>query len=259
MSNAKQLKEHFSIKSQVSAEEWVARVELAAVFRLIAHFGWDDLINTHASVRVPGAKNQFLINPLGLMFYEITASSLVKVDLEKNILLPQDAQIIEEGFTIHSAIYSGRPDIVSAIHLHTRDGMAVSAQKDGLLPLSQHAMICIPRLNYHDYEGLALDHDERSRLIRDLADKKLLILRNHGTLACGESISEAFTQMRRLEKACEVQIAAMASGKLNIPPNDIQEKVKSQTLPGSKGSHKNDLGWQALLRLIRKQSPGFEQ
>ena len=184
-----------SVRGQVSREEWRIRVDLAACYRLIAHYRWDDLVFTHISARVPGPERAFLLNPYGMMFQEITASSLVKVDFDGNVLIPSEHGINLAGYTIHSAIQMARPDVTCVIHLHSRDGAAVSAQKDGLLPLTQTAMIARAFLAYHDYEGIALDLGERERLVSDLGDKCLMMLRNHGTLACGPSVAEAFARM----------------------------------------------------------------
>src|SRR5579883_1237011 len=190
------------VRDRVSAEEWRARVDLAACYRLVAHYGWDDLVFTHISARVPGPEHHFLINPYGMMFHEITASSLVKVDFDGRIVMASEHPVNAAGFTIHSAIHMARADVNCIIHLHTRDGVAVSAQKEGLLPLSQTAMIARASLAYHDYEGIALDLGERERLVKDLGGKSLMILRNHGTLACGPTVEDAFLRMFALERAC---------------------------------------------------------
>src|SRR5436190_8027457 len=174
-----------SLKGKVSAEEWQARVDLAALYRLVAMHGWDDLIYTHISGRIPGPEHHFLINPYGLMFEEITASSLVKIDLEGNVVQETPYFINPAGFTIHSAIHAARDDAHYVMHLHTDQGVAVSAQIEGLLPISQTALVCMPQLSYHDYEGIALNLDERDRLVADLGDKGMMLLRNHGTLTVG--------------------------------------------------------------------------
>ena len=176
-----------SVKGMVSEEEWQLRVDLAATYRLVAMHGWDDMIFTHISVRVPGPVHHFLINPYGMLFEEITASSLVKIDLAGNIVMDSPYFVNPAGFTIHSAIHSAREDAQCVLHLHTDDGVAVSAQKDGLQPITQQSMLLASQLAYHDYEGVALDLDERERLIQDIGDKKLMVLRNHGTLAVGEN------------------------------------------------------------------------
>jgi len=184
-----------SLKGKVSDEEWGVRVELAALYRLVALHGWDDLIYTHISARLPGPEHQFLINPYGLYFDEITASSLVKIDLEGNILQETDHFINPAGFTIHSAVHASREDAQFVMHLHTDQGVAVSAQKDGLLPLSQHALIILPNVAYHSYEGIALNHEEKDRLVADLGEANALILRNHGTLTVGRTAADCWIHM----------------------------------------------------------------
>jgi ribulose-5-phosphate 4-epimerase/fuculose-1-phosphate aldolase len=237
-----------SVKSRVSAEEWQARVDLAAVYRLVALHGWDDLIFTHISARVPGPEHHFLINPYGLLFSEITASSLVKVDLEGEIVSPTSYFINPAGFTIHSAVHAAREDALCVIHLHTDQGVAVSAQKEGLLPLSQHALIVLPTLAYHDYEGIALD----------LGDKNLMLLRNHGTLAVGPTAASAFMAMFYLERACMQQVLALSAGRQGVlyAPDDAQETVRGQVTrgPGATGG----LAWPGLLRRLNRESPGYD-
>src|SRR5580693_9100480 len=191
-----------SLKGKVSAEEWRVRVDLAALYRLVALFGWDDMIYTHISARLPGPDHHFLINPYGQFFDEITASSLVKIDLQGEILQETPYFINPAGFTIHSAIHAARDDAHFVIHLHTDQGVAVSAQAEGLLPLTQHALVTLPRLAYHDYEGIALDLDERERLVADLGDKSVMLLRNYGTLALGRTAAAARNAMFFLERAC---------------------------------------------------------
>jgi len=184
-----------TIRDQVSEAEWKARLDLAAAYRLVALYGWDDLIFTHISARVPGADHHFLLNPYGMMFEEITASSLVKIDLDGNKVMDSPHFINPAGFTIHSAVHAAREDALCVMHLHTDYGIAVSAQKDGLLPISQQAMFASASLAYHDYEGLALNEDEKPRLVSDLGDKKNMILRNHGLLTIGRTAAEAFLSM----------------------------------------------------------------
>ncbi|RYF99326.1 MAG: class II aldolase/adducin family protein, partial [Caulobacteraceae bacterium] len=230
-----------SLKDQVSEVEWQARVDLAALYRLVALQGWDDLIFTHISARIPGPEHHFLINPYGMLFGEMTASSLVKIDLEGNILQETGYAINPAGFTIHSAIHEAREDAKFVMHLHTDQGVAVSAQREGLLPLSQHALIAIPHLAYHDYEGIALDLDERERLVADIGGKKLLMLRNHGTLSVGETASECWLGMFYLERACKQQIMALSGGREHIlfAPQEAQDTVRKQTARG--------LGWSGKL------------
>jgi len=237
------------------AEEWQVRKALAAAYRLVALFGWDDLVFTHLSARVPGPGHHFLLNPYGLLFHEITASSLVKVD--------QDGQVVESGglsrvnpagFTIHSAVHMGRADAGAVMHIHAPDGVAVSAHRDGLLPLSQTAMLCLAHLSYHDYEGVALNLDERERLIRDLGDNAMMMLRNHGVLTAGKDVPEAFTYLYFLMKACEIQVKAQGCGPLHMPSEQAVRTTaeQSQSL-GSAAA----LTWPALLRLLDSKSPGY--
>jgi len=207
-----------SAQRSVSPQEWETRVKLAAAYRLAALFHWTDHTATHFSARVPDSGHGvFLINAFGLLFDEITASNLVKVDIDGRILDdPSGLGINQAGYVIHSAIHRARPDLAAVLHTHTRDGVAVACQRDGLLPLSQHALIVYHRLAYHDYEGVALELDEQQRLIADLGDKDLLILRNHGLLSAGVSIEAAFRQLYTLERACTVQIAAQAGGSAQL-------------------------------------------
>ena len=245
-----------SLKGRVSAEEWTARVELAALYRLAALHGWDDAIFTHISHRVPGPDHHFLINPYGMFFEEITASSLVKIDLEGNILQESDYFINPAGFTIHSAVHANREDAMFVMHLHSDQGVAVAAQKEGLLPLSQHAMIVLPKLAYHNYEGIALNHDERDRLVADLGDKTLMLLRNHGTLSLGATAADCWTSMFYLERACMQQVMALSAGRENVlfAPEEAQEVVKGQTMRGIGG----DLAWAGNLRRLDRELPGYD-
>ncbi|MGH7025612.1 MAG: class II aldolase/adducin family protein [Caulobacteraceae bacterium] len=245
-----------SLKGKVSDEEWKARVELAALYRLVAQRGWDDLIYTHISARVPGPEHQFLINPYGLYFDEITASSLVKIDVEGNILQETDYFINPAGFTIHSAIHTSREDAHFVMHLHTDHGVAVSAQKEGLLPLSQHALIILPSVAYHDYEGIALNHEEKSRLVADLGEKNVMILRNHGTLAVGKTAAECWIHMYYLERSCQQQVMALSGGRACLleAPQAAQDEVKSQVRIGMGGA----LAWPGALRQLDRQNPGYD-
>lgn len=237
--------------------EWEVRVELAACYRLVHHFGMTDLIFTHISARVPRRHDQFLINPYGLTFDEVTASSLVKVDLEGNILDDSPYTVNKAGFTIHSAVHMARPDVECVLHTHTRAGEAVSALACGLLPISQHALQFYNRVAYHDYEGIALDLDERARLVADLGDKRVMILRNHGLLTAGRTIPEAFGLMFNLNRACEVQIAAQSTGApLVIPPPEICEKTARQFEQGGRPS--GHRAWPALLRLLDRECPEYK-
>src|SRR5258708_14935540 len=202
-----------SLKGKVSAEEWQARVDLAALYRLVALYGWDDLIYTHISARNPGPEHHFLINPYGMLLEEISASSLVKIDLEGNILQETPYFINPAGFTIHSAIHAAREDAHYVMHLHSDDGVAVAAQAQGLMPLSQHALIVLPRLAYHDYEGIALNHDERERLVASLGDKTLMLLRNHGTLAVGDTPASSWAVMHYPESRPPLPGPALAAAR----------------------------------------------
>src|SRR3954453_16764493 len=199
-----------SVRDQVSDAEWAVRVDLAAAYRLVAHYGWDDLIFTHISARVPDSEHHFLLNSYGMMFDEVTASSLVKVDLEGKKVMNSAGAINPAGFTIHSAIHAAREDAHCVMHLHTDHGIAVSAQKAGLLPISQQAMFALSSLAYHDYEGLALDENEKPRLVADLGENNSMILRNHGLLTVGRTAAEAFLAMFMLERACRIQVLAQS-------------------------------------------------
>lgn len=245
-----------SIRSKVSAEEWAVRVDLAAFYRLVALFGWDDLTATHLSARVPG-EDAFLLNPHGLFFDEITASSLVKLDYDGNVLMQGDYPVNQAGYTIHSAVLSGREDVFSVAHTHTRAGMAISAQKDGLLPLNQTSLRFYNRVSYHPYEGVALDHSERERLIGHLGTNKAMILRNHGLLSVGESISEAFSVLAYLEKSCQTQIDALSGGvELELPSAEVCEHTAQQF---EKFAPLGSRDWPGLLRKLDRIDPSFRE
>jgi ribulose-5-phosphate 4-epimerase/fuculose-1-phosphate aldolase len=246
-----------TVREQVSAEEWQARVDLAAAYRLVAHFDWDDLVFTHLSARVPGPEHHFLINPYGLMFEEITASSLVKVDLDGKIAMDTPYQINPAGFTIHGAIHAAREDALCVMHTHTIRGVAVSAQKNGLLPISQQSLFALATLAYHDYEGLALNEDEKPRLVADLGDKNALILRNHGLLTVGRNAAEAFLGMYNLIRSCEIQVLAQAGGSELIPiAQPILDGIRAQAKVVTKGLGA-DLVWPALLRKLDRIDPSY--
>jgi ribulose-5-phosphate 4-epimerase/fuculose-1-phosphate aldolase len=246
-----------SVRAQVSAEEWAVRVDLAACYRLVAHYGWDDLVFTHLTARVPGPEHHFLINPYGMMFDEITASSLVKIDLEGNKVLPSPYEINPAGFTIHSAIHAAREDAHCVIHLHTDAGVAVSAQRDGLLPISQTALFPLSSLGYHDYEGVALRDDEKPRLVADLGNHSVMILRNHGTLAVGPTVADAFMQMFVLERACRMQILAQSGGVPLVPvPASILGGVKEMAEKATRGLG-GQIAWPGLLRKLDRMDPAF--
>lgn len=251
------------VQKHVSPEEWNTRVDLAACYRLLTLFRWEDLVYTHISAKVPGTE-EFLINPYGLMFDEITASSLVKVDRDGNKLTDSPYDVNPAGFLIHGAIHEARPDVGCALHTHTADGIAVSMQKGGLLPLSQQAIFIRGSLAYHPYEGIALDDDERSRLQHDLGDKFYLILPNHGLLTCGESIPDAFVRMYMLQRSCEIQIKAQSSG---AELEHVSPEVEAKTLQmieetnfrmrGTRKHLDGMLPWPALLRRLDRINPGF--
>ncbi|MCW0183457.1 MAG: class II aldolase/adducin family protein [Zavarzinia sp.] len=243
-----------SVRDLVSPEEWQVRVDLAAAYRLVALNGWDDLIFTHISARVPHSDHHFLINPYGYLFEEITASSLVKVDLDGNILMETDSFINPAGYTIHSAVHGAREDAGCVLHLHTDAGVGVSCHEEGLLPISQNALTVIEDVAYHAYEGIALNLDERERLVADLKAKNLMILRNHGTLAVGTNVAEAWLRIFTLERACAQQVAALASGKYITPPQSVQETTMAQ---GRAIGGLAMLAWNALLRKLDRIDPGF--
>ena len=246
-----------SLKDKVSDEEWAIRVDLAAAYRLVAHYGWDDLIFTHLSARIPGPEHHFLLNPYQLMFEEVTASSLVKVDVDGNPVDPTPFITNPAGFTIHSAIHMARDDAHAVMHLHTPAGQAVSAHEDGLLPLTQTAMLVRGDLAFHDYEGVAVDLDERERLVADLGSKGGMILRNHGTLAVGGTVGECFVKLYFIERACQAQIMALSAGdKLSRPPQGAAELAAEQGATGLKMAA-NLLAWPALLRKAYRLDPSF--
>ncbi len=245
-----------SVREKVSADEWQTRVDLACAYRLVAHFGWDDLIFTHVSARVPGPDEHFLINPFGLMFEEITASSLVKVDIEGKILLPSPYPVNPAGFTIHSCIHAARHDVGAVFHTHTVAGIAVSCQKEGLLPLNQVALGLYNGIAYHDYEGIALVEDEKARLAANLGTRAVMILRNHGLLTAGRTVGEAFLALFMLQKACEIQLAAQASGaELVHQSSAMADLVAGQS--SSAFSTAAQMSWAPLVRKMDRLDPGF--
>jgi ribulose-5-phosphate 4-epimerase/fuculose-1-phosphate aldolase len=248
-----------NVRDLVTPEEWQARVDLAAAYQLVADYGWDDLVFTHISARVPGPEHHFLINPYGMMFEEITASSLVKVDLEGKIVMESDFSINPAGFTIHSAVHAAREDALCVIHLHTDYGIAVSVQENGLLPISQQATFVLSSLGYHDYEGLALNEDEKPRLVSDLGNKTFLILRNHGLLTVGQSVADAFLSMFLLERACRIQILAQSGGSKLI---SVSDKVLAQ-IPAQEGivtkGGRGQLAWPGLLRRLERIGSNYRE
>lgn len=241
----------------MTREEWETRVDLAAAYRLIAHFGMDDLIYNHISARVPGPQEHFLLNPFGLLYEEVTASNLIKVDLDGNIVSETEHRINPAGFVIHSCIHRERPDLTCVIHTHTTAGVGVSSQADGLLPLSQTSLLYKNLIGYHAFEGLALNLEEQTRLLADLGqDKQLLLLKNHGLLACGRSIAEAFIMMFYLEQACKIQIAAQASGKLTFPTPEVQELTHRQAMRGF-GAELGAMEFAALKRRLDRMGADY--
>jgi ribulose-5-phosphate 4-epimerase/fuculose-1-phosphate aldolase len=245
------------LRDLVSAQEWEQRVSLAAAYRLVARFGWDDLIFTHLSARVPGGEHHFLINPYGMTFDEITASSLVKVDLDGNKVMDAPHEINPAGFTIHSAIHAAREDAHCVLHVHSVNGAAVSAQKDGVLPVSQQSMFVLSSLGYHDYEGVALREDEKPRLVRDLGTKTFFMLRNHGLITVAENVPDAFVFMYTFEAACMIQVRAQSGGGelVHIDPRIIataQEQAETVT-----ESAIGALAWPALLRKLDRIDPSY--
>ncbi len=243
------------VKNSVSKEEWETRQDLAAFYRTIPYFGWDDLIFTHISAKVPGADDEFLINPYGFLFDEITASNLVKVNLKGKILSDTNNFINPAGFTIHSAIHESREDAHCIVHLHSNDGVAVASLKDGLLPLSQTGMLVRSQIAYHDYEGVALFEEEKERLVKDLGEARLMILRNHGTLALGNNIAEAFTNIYFLEKACSYQVRALSGNlELNYPSEESIETTRQQ---GEGREMAAALLWPAVKRKMERLDSSF--
>ncbi|HZN47504.1 MAG TPA: class II aldolase/adducin family protein [Ramlibacter sp.] len=240
-----------------AAAERRLRQDLAACYRLVALYGWEDLIFTHISARVPGPEHHFLINPYGMMFHEITASSLVKVDHEGRKVEPSAYEINPAGFVIHSAIHQAREDAQCVLHVHSVNGVAVSAQEEGLLPLSQHSMFVLASLAYHDYEGVALEDDEKPRLVRDLGRRRFLMLRNHGLLTVGRSVAEAFVAMYFMETACMIQLRAQAGGgPLRRIVDGIVAGADRQWDLVTRGAG-GGLAWPALLRKLDARNPGW--
>ena len=246
-----------SVRSQVSEAEWKLRVDLAACYRLVARYGWDDLIFTHISAKLPGPAHHFLINPYGMFFDEITASSLVKVDLDGRKVMDSPYEVNPAGFTIHSAIHAAREDAKCVLHVHSLNGVAVSAQEEGVLPVSQQSIFVLASLAYHAYEGVALNEEEKPRLVRDLGDKTFFMLRNHGLLTVGESVPEAFLSMYTFEADCAIQIRAQAAAKLiPIDPRIIagaQAQAKQVTLGAGAA-----LAWPGLLRKLDRTDTSYK-
>lgn len=247
-----------NLREQLSAEEWQLRVDLAACYRIIAMHGWDDLVFTHISARVPGDEEHFLINAYGLLFEEMTASSLVKVDLEGNKVMDSPHEINPAGFVIHSAIHEARPDVGCVLHTHTKAGVAVSAQAEGLKPISQTSLFPYASLAYHNYEGIALNDDEKPRLVADMGDKNFLMLRNHGLLTAAATIPDAFLYMYVFETACQIQLLAQGGGGTLIDvPEPIVAGIQAQAEQVTRGLG-GQLVWPGLLRKLDRIDPSYK-
>ena len=245
------------VQDLVSKQEWATRVDLAACYRMVAHYGWDDLIFTHISARVPGPDAHFLINPYGMMFEEVTASSLVKVDLDGNKVLDSDYEINPAGFNIHSAVHGARDDAHCVLHLHTNEGVAVSILEKGMEAFSQASLFPLSSIAYHDYEGVSLNSDEKQRLVSDLGDKNFFILRNHGLLTCASTIPDAFLFMYIMQRAAEVQLMAQGTGQNLIKvPDAILAGIQAQVEMVLKSSG-GQLAWPGILRKLDREYPGF--
>jgi ribulose-5-phosphate 4-epimerase/fuculose-1-phosphate aldolase len=249
-----------SLKHAVSPAEWEARVNLAAAYRLTALFGWDDLVFTHISTRVPGPEHHFLINPYGMMFDEITASSLVKIDLDGRKVSDSPYEVNPAGFNIHSAVHAAREDALCVMHTHSVNGVAVSAQEAGLLPLSQQSLVVLASLGYHDYEGIALNEDEKPRLVRDLGSNTSLMLRNHGLLTVGATPADAFVAMYFFEASCMIQVRAQAGGsKLSPIAQPVIDGIRHQLGAATRGVSAGQLVWPGLLRRLDRLNPGYAE
>lgn len=247
-----------NLKGKVSPQEWQLRIDLAACYRLIALHGWDDLIYTHVSARIPGSEH-FLINAFGLAFEEITASNLVKIDINGNIVDPDcPFEFNPAGFTIHSAIHEVRHDDICALHVHSNETIAVASLKEGLLPLSQYAMFALASLSYHDYEGLAVNPEEKRRLQKDLGNTNFMLLRNHGALTMGKTVGDAFMHMYDLTRACQVQLQIMATQMAPILVDQaIVDGIKAQANIVHSGLTGGQKSWPAMLRRVYRSDPGF--
>ncbi len=248
---------------EMTDAEWQTRVDLAAAFRLVELYGWSDMLATHLSARVPGPEEHFLINAFGLMFEEITASSMVKVDVDGNELSPSEYGINPAGFVIHGAVHEARPELACVIHTHTAAGLGVATQEDGLLPLTQQSLSVIAHTGYHDYQGIAFDLAERESLLEDLGDNRVLVLRNHGLLTVGKTVAEAFLWMYRAERACRFQLAFQQAG---AKARDIPEEIQRVTIERNRKAISSEgyrpVGvkeWPALLRKLDRERPGYDQ
>ncbi|MDC0158444.1 class II aldolase/adducin family protein [Rhodospirillaceae bacterium] len=250
-----------STETAITEAEYATRIDLAAAFRLVDLYGWSDMLATHLSARIPGPNEHFLINPVGMMFEEMTASCLVKVDIDGNILSESEFGINPAGYTIHSAVHMGRKDAGCVMHTHTAAGLGVATQKSGLLPLTQMALAVIAQTGYHDYEGPAFDLGERDRLIKDLASNNVLVLRNHGLLTVGKTVAEAFVWLFRAERACRFQLSFQQAG---VSPQEIPKEVQDVSIERSKkaisaSGHRpiGEFEWPALIRKLNRENPGY--
>ena len=246
-----------SLQNQISPEEWQLRIDLAACYRLVAAYGWSDLVFTHISARIPGPEHHFLINPYGLMFDEITASSLVKVDQQCNKLIDSPFPVNPAGIVIHSAVHEAREDAGCVIHTHTRAGVAVSAQKGGVLPISQQSTFVLGSLAYHGYEGVAFRDEEKPRLQADLGNSNFLMLRNHGLLTVGKTIADAFLAMYTFESTCQIQISAQAGGELT-QVNPLIVKGVGEAMRVQTGGLGGAFAWPALIRKADRLDPSYK-
>ncbi len=248
-----------------SPEEWALRVDLACAYRVVAHMGWHQMIYNHLTARVPGPGHQFLINPFGLMYREVTASNLIKIDAEGNKLSPSPHPVLQAGFIVHRSVHMNRPDVGAVMHSHSLAGVAVACQAEGLLPLNLTSMVFTDRIAYHDLEGITIETDECDRMAASLGDKNAMILRNHGLLTCGATVADAFAELYFLETACQQQIAAQGAGaRLNMPPMDMARKTAEQRVRGNRGENnrvaeQNAVLFAAMRRWMEDISPGFDQ
>ena len=245
------------VRGQVSDAEWAVREDLAAAYRLIAHYGWDDMVFTHLSARVPGPEDHFLLNPFGYLFSEVTASNLVKVDCDGNVVLDTGNRVNTAGFTIHSAVHMSREDAHAVMHLHTDGGVAVSSMACGFLPLTQHAMFVYHDTAYHEWEGVAINLDERERLVADLGEKHLMILRNHGTLAVGGSVASCFMRIYYLERACRIQVDTLAGGQPHMPTEEAVAMMQQSFAKPVVWENLAAGSWPAMRGLADRLDPGY--
>ena len=246
-----------SVKELVSDEEWAVREDLAAAYRLMAHYGWDDMVFTHLSARVPGPEDHFLLNPFGFLFSEVTASNLVKIDCDGHVVLNNGFRVNTAGFTIHSAVHMSRPDARAVMHLHTDAGVAVSSMGRGFMPLTQHALFVYHDTAYHEWEGVATNLEERERLVADLGDKHLMILRNHGTLALGGSVASCFMRIYYLERACRIQVDTLSGGEPHMPNRRALDMMQSTFSDPKVWEGLASQSWPAMRRLVEASGPDY--